>query len=261
MFLVAKFQQFHAELMRLSAKVGPGAWSSDGDAAFDRGLPESSPVAIRRALVTLLERQAMEAGREGGDVAVDLYRRAQYAMAALADEVFLHMAEWSGRDAWREDLIEARLFNSRRAGEELFERIDDLLRERDGLHTELARIYLTVLALGFQGKYRGQRDAEQELADYRRRLYRFIFGRAPQALHGKEPLVPQTYLAAIHNERRGVKVPYLRPWVVALVLIATAWLASSQLIWRYAVAELAPLVTQIRELAAEPRTASQPGRL
>jgi type VI secretion system protein ImpK len=263
MFLIEKFQQFGGELERLVAQISHGAWvfDSSGTGALEPDAPrdDASTVAIWRKLLTLLEKQALEAGREGGDVALAVYRRAQYAMAALADETFLHV-DWIGREAWRKNLLETRLFGTHTAGSELFDRIDELLRERDPVNNELARVYLAVLALGFQGKFRGQSDADQDLTGYRRRLFRFIFGREPQAVRGNEPLVPQTYTAT-RDERHAVELPYLRPWILAFIFTIVAWLAASEVIWKYAIADIEPLVREIITLAPDTTTAKPGGRV
>jgi hypothetical protein len=73
--------------------------------------------ALRR-LQTLLEMQALEAGRRGGEYGVLYYKEAQYVMAALADEIFLTL-DWTGRDTWRSDLLETRLFGTYDAGEKV----------------------------------------------------------------------------------------------------------------------------------------------
>jgi len=244
MFLIDRFQQFHSEVARLVTRVSAGTWVFEGPGTVGGNDPsESSPTAVWRRLLTVLERQALEAGREGGDFALELYRRAQFAMAALADEIFLNL-DWPGREAWREHLLEAKLFGTRRAGEEVFERIEELLRDRDTVYSELARVYLMVLALGFQGKYRGERDAEQELAAYRRRLFRFVFDREPQAVRGNERLVPQAY-AATRDERQTVELPYLRPWITALVVVILLWIAAAHALWMVEVNQLEPLVSKI----------------
>jgi type VI secretion system protein ImpK len=246
MFVTEKFQQFHTELMRLEERLREGGIAFDAEAPIEaRSAPGLTPSAAWRRVVAVLERQETEAVREGGDLALELYKRAQYAMAALADEVFLHL-DWHGREAWRQNLIEAKLSDSHRAGEALFERIDDLLRDRDAAQIELARVYLSVLALGFQGKYRGRPDAEQELEVIRRRLYRFIFGRDPRVVRGRESLVPQAYATTL--ERPRVELPHLKPWIWAIVLVTIVWLAGSHLIWRHHVREIEPLVDRILNL-------------
>lgn len=241
MFLIDKFQQFYGEVLRLRGRVAEGSWVFQGDTAANE--PRESPSGVWRKLVGLLERQSLDAGREGGDFGLEVYRRAQYAMAALADEIFINLA-WVGRDAWREHLLEAKLFGTHSAGEELFDRIDHLLRDHDSLYRELARIYLMVLALGFQGKYRGRPEADEVIESYRRRLFRFIYTRDPQVVQGGERVMPQAYAATL-DEASVTQLPYLKPWIWALVLIIVIWIAGSHLLWRHAVADLEPMVDDI----------------
>jgi type VI secretion system protein ImpK len=253
MFLLDRFQDFYREVLRLKQSVGQGSWVFDaqpgparqtpGAIGASGGVEDLSPTAVWRTLLALLERQALEASRSGGDFALEVYRRAQYAMAGLADEVFLHL-DWPGRDAWRSNLLEARLFGSHRAGEELFERIEELLRDRDNVYGELGRVYLTILALGFQGKYRGHPEAERELESYRRRLFRFVFGRDPQALRGEERLMPEAYGATL-DEGGGTTLPHLKPWLWALAALVVLWLGGGHLLWRSTLAGLQPLVTEV----------------
>lgn len=257
MFLLDRFQEFYAEVIRLKGRVARGTWVFEPETSTAAtAAEEPSATAVWRSLLSLLERQSLDAGRSGGDFAVEIYRRAQYAMAALADEIFLHL-EWAGRETWRDHLLEARLFGSHRAGEELFERIEELLRDRDTVHTELARVYLTVLALGFQGKFRGQPGAEQEIEGYRRRLFRFVFGRDPQAVRGNERLVPAAYVSTL-DEGSSTTLPYLKPWVWALVLLFVLWIGGSHLIWRSAIAEVRPVVDEI--LGASPAAETEEGQ-
>jgi type VI secretion system protein ImpK len=245
MFLIDKFQQFYGEVLRLRGRVVEGTWvfQTDPTPAGAAPEPRESPVGVWRKLVALLERQSLDASREGGDFGVAIYRRAQYAMAALADEIFINL-QWAGREAWREHLLEAKLFGSHRAGEELFERIDALLREHDALYGELARVYLMVLALGFQGKFRGRSDAHEEIESYRRRLFRFVYGREPQVVHGDERIVPQAYAATL-DEASTSKLPYLKPWIWTLVLVLVVWLAGSHLLWHNATSALEPVINEI----------------
>lgn len=246
MFLAERFQQFYAEVIRLKARVKEGSWVfpivTTAGTTIDP-LASDSPNAVWRQLLNVLERQSLDAGREGGELAVEIYRRAQYAMASLADEIFLNL-QWSGRETWRDHLLETKLFGTHNAGEELFARIDQLLRDRDAVYAELARIYLTVLALGFQGKFRGQPDADQIIEGYRRRLFRLLFNRDPQTPRGAEHLTPQAYGFTM-DEARRTQLPYLRPWLWAMAIVVLLWLGVSQVIWRSAVSTLEPLVDEI----------------
>jgi type VI secretion system protein ImpK len=237
MFLIERFQQFHGEMLRLTKQVEEGNWVFDpATAGTAEAVQDAAPSAVWRRLLSLLERQELEASRDGGDFAVELFRRAKYAMAAFADEIFLNLP-WAGREAWREHLLENRLFGSHRAGEELFERIETLLRDRDSAYTELARVYLIILALGFQGKYRGSANAAAELQDYRRRLFQFIFGRDPRTVRGEEQVVPQAYAATL-DEANATELPHLRPWLWAIAAVFVLWIAVGHLLWVDATAKL-----------------------
>ena len=250
MFVTEKFQQFHTELLRLQERLREGNMAFDDAPADARGAALTASAAWRRIL-NVLERQEQEAIRQGGDLGLELYKRAQYAMAALADEVFLNL-DWPGREAWRQNLVEAKLYGTHRAGEELFERIDDLLRDRDNGQSELARVYLSVLALGFQGKYRGRPDAEAEIEVIRRRLYRFIFGRDPKVVRGREAVAPQAYMGTI--ERPRVELPHLKPWIWAIVLIVVVFAATQHVIWIQLKSQLSPYVDRILDPYAAPAT-------
>ena len=57
------------------------------------------------------------------------------------------------------------------AGEALFQRIDRLFQQPDGGSRDLAAVYLAVLGLGFEGKFRAH-DSRGEVTEYRLRLHR-----------------------------------------------------------------------------------------
>lgn len=254
MFLIEKFQQFHAEVVKLKARVTAGAWVFPGEelAVPGRGATRESPTAVWQRLSSLLERQSLEAGSQGGDFAVELYRRAQYAMVALADETFLH-TDWMGRDSWRENLLETKFFRTHTAGEELFDRIEELLHERETVYAELARVYLMVLGLGFQGQYRGRPDADERIANYRRRLFRFVYSREPLAVHGNQYVVPQAYAATL-DESVSTELPYVKPWIWAIAVSLILWLGGSYGIWRYSKNQLEPTIDNILTMEKKEQT-------
>ncbi|HYR28784.1 MAG TPA: DotU family type IV/VI secretion system protein, partial [Thermoanaerobaculia bacterium] len=242
--------------VRLKARVTAGAWvfGSEETVGLGESAAKESPTAVWRRLSSLLERQALEAGSQGGDFALELYRRAQYAMVALADEVFLH-TDWAGRDSWRDHLLETKFFGSHRAGEELFERIEDLLHDRETLFAELGRIYLMVLGLGFQGKFRGRPDADAVIANYRHRLFRFVFNRDPLAVHGNQYVVPQAYAATL-DEAVTTELPYIKPWIWAIAASILLWVGGSYGIWYYSTKVLEPVVARIDAMEAHHQKAA-----
>lgn len=94
-----------------------------------------------------------------------------YLMTALADETMLNF-NWLGQGKWTECLLEEKFFGTHKAGEEVFNRIDKFLTNRNPLLTEIAEVYIKVLALGFKGRYRS--GNQNMIVSYRKKLYRFI---------------------------------------------------------------------------------------
>jgi type VI secretion system protein ImpK len=240
MSLTDRLYEFYSEVLRLRSRVSEGSFAF----AADESTVAESPRSVLRKLTGILERQALDAGRQGGDIALRIYRQAQFAMAALGDEIFLNF-DWEGRAMWREELLESKLFGSQHAGEILFDRIEELLRDRDAVGSELARVYLVVLALGFQGKYRDTIDGEHKLETYRQRLFRFIYKRDPQTTRGTEVVMPQAYASTAADAQRSTQLPYLRPWILGIVLLLAFWIGSSYAVFRYETSELDPLIDEL----------------
>ncbi len=204
--------------------------------------PPGAPGEVWRSLLLTLERQALAARRTGGDYALKVFAEAQYVMAAVADEIFLHL-DWGGRETWQSNLLESRIFHSHRAGDAIFERIEQLLTQRNPVVRDLAEVYLMALGLGFQGKWRDRPEAEEKLAEYRRRLHVFLFDREPE-LGGGGRLFPQAYghTLALGPGRR---LPHLRPWLWGFALLALLWVLVSIPLWHLLAKGLVPLLDRI----------------
>lgn len=242
-FLLAQFRELYREVIRWRQRVDRNAFREEG------GSPESAvalaPV-IWQGLLAQLDRQTIAVRRAGGEYAAEVFREAQYVMAALADEIFLHL-DWEGREAWRANLLEEKLFQSHRAGEVVFQRIDRILRSRDPIETELAKVYLFALGLGFQGRFRGPGGAER-IDAYRRQLYAFVINEDPDARKTPKPLFPEAYASTLDlGESR--RLPYVRRWVGAAVLLLLIWITVSHQIWRGLVEDMEPLIDRILDTA------------
>jgi len=87
--------------------------------------PEAAQT-LSKDLLQLIELQTLEARRSGGAAAMEYESQARYLKAVLADEILLN-SDWAGREHWRHELLEAKLFKSSHAGEQVFSQIDQLL--------------------------------------------------------------------------------------------------------------------------------------
>lgn len=208
---VAVLMQAHAAAIRLNeaeAQAGAGALSAQ--------------------LCQLIELQSLEAGRLAGKGHVDLELRARFLKAALADEIMLR-SDWAGRLHWRHVLVEATLFRTAHAGQQVFVDIDQLLTERDPARRPLARLYLYLLALGFQGRYRGGNHLEA-LAGYRRALFQFAWQRAPGMGGADAVLSEQPYASTLRFDGRA-RLSRPSRGAVIWVGLMLALLVLSEALW------------------------------
>ena len=189
---------------------------------------------INQDLSNLLKSQMSEIHSLGGDYWAGMYEQSQYVMAALADEIFLHM-EWEGKDEWRENLLEYNLFGSKVAGEKFFKDLDKLLSDGNPALLEMATVYHQALSLGFQGQYRGGDGVKLDF--YRKRLHIFIFQRDATWLDETPTLFPDAHKHLLAGGA-GEKLPYLGRWIFIIVVLIAVYIGISDYIWRDLTKEL-----------------------
>lgn len=214
-----------------------GAPSAAGVPAL--ALEPDAEIIIRR-LQDFLEAQAAQVGRTATDLMISQHREAQYAMAALADDLFIHDIEWNGREVWRGVLLEQALFRTRLAGERVFDRMEALLASNDRRLVQLAAVYLCVLGMGFKGRYRVP-GGESTLRNYSARLFEFVAGRESELGAGLLPagrtLIPAAYAHTLTDGKARTLARGPR-WPLVLGAIAGVWLVLGQALWWMSTAQL-----------------------
>ncbi len=241
--LYTYFHEYYSEVVRLKQLIKAGGLVIPRQGGEQtEASTRVTPAYIHHRLLPILERQRAEAAHRGGEYGATLYREAQYLMVALTDEIFLHRLAWDGREEWRNNLLESRLFDTYIGGERFFQNLDRLLTERNPVYADLARIYLIALSLGFQGRYRHTPQTE-ELERYQRELFTFITKRNPdglyQHLHYDEDkrLFGEAYGYTI-KESKTRPLPSARRWFIILGLVILGLLAISHFLWQYHTAPL-----------------------
>lgn len=225
-FVVRFFEDFVTEIVRFKDLIQKQAWIiTDG---FDTPSAESTAKHILSSLKEFLDRQSLAAPRFGGEFAAQYYSEAQFIMVALADEVFIH-TKWAGNKFWEGNILENQMFESHTAGEVFFENLNEFLKNRDPVRSDIAYLYLMALGLGFLGKYR-DKDDKGQLSHYRRQLYVFINHEEPKLQEKKHPLI----LSAYANTLKGnapKKLHDFRPWFVVFFIMFVIMLLASYQIW------------------------------
>jgi type VI secretion system protein ImpK len=209
--------------------------ATDASAVAEMATLVGRPQAIWNRLAVLLEQQLMEAARLAGPIGLEFHREAVYVMAALTDEMFLHL-DWEGKEFWLGHLLEAKFFQSHLAGEQFFRRIDQLLMRDDEPAAEIAAVYLSALALGFRGRYRAT-PHQNTIDGYRNRLFSFIARREPELTEHAERLFPQAYRNTL-GAGALPRLPNPRRWWLALGGAVVAWLLVAQIGWHNVSSEL-----------------------
>lgn len=221
------FRAFYRVAGELRHRVHDGAWPPP-DAG--NALPEA-----QAPLLDLLERFAEAAPADD-----PAQRQTRYLMAAYADDVFTRL-DWPLRDAWGASTLESQLFQTDRAADMVFNRIDTLLEIGDPGRRGLARAYLMALALGFRGRYREDPDA---LTDYRERLLTFAVPGAPQPGDEAMQLTPDAYRHTL-GSTPGKLLPNVRRWALAVIGILTLVGVLSIPLWRVATRSIGAAIENV----------------
>lgn len=195
---------------------------------------------IFNRLVELMTRQRKQVVAQESEGAQAYYDEALYIMVALADEVFLSLP-WSGRDIWREHLLEVHFFNTHQAGQKFFDRLDGFLAQNTVTHKDLGVLYLWALGLNFKGVYRGKE--EEVIARYKKFLYSLVLHGSKDALVGQTDsvLCEQAYRYTLRGTLPS-HIPSLRFWYKCLYGTIGVFFLMSLIIWRMDVQSLITLL-------------------
>lgn len=139
-----------------------------------------------------------------------------YALCALLDESVMNRGTTDeGYLTWRRDPLQARFFGTLNAGEELWERIRNLLKEPAPDTAVLTCMYRT-LQLGFVGQYRAQDD------EHREDVVRALGERVPAfALSQDAPVVVRA------SRLRSGRRLYWLSWIIGAAALAALWFVLS----------------------------------
>lgn len=194
-------------------------------------LDEEKTRVITEKIIAKLEaflRDSEEEALRGGSYIQAGYKTVQYIAVVLTDEIFLNL-NWQGQSYWDKNILESRLFNTRKGGEKLFQDLGDFLEQNDMLRSDIAAVYLHALALGFQGQYRHTRDLSH-LDVYMSKLYEFIYRQSPKVFTHHGTLFPDAYLHTI-EDAEAQKLPDPYRWYYYYFGGIVAFLVITYIMW------------------------------
>lgn len=142
-----------------------------------------------------------------------------YALCALLDESVLNRTvDDDGYLTWHKDPLQARFFGTLNAGEELWDRIGELLESPITDISVLVCFYWT-LQLGFVGRYQGQCNAHRQAVI--QALYQRVSQHYPSDI---------TSSATRVSKVGSMRIRYGLTWCMSIVVLIALWFVlSSQL--------------------------------
>jgi type VI secretion system protein ImpK len=247
-FLFSKFRAFYNEIIRFKHQ------KSEFSAGFSTAIvtdyaadltPDAAAEAQSKKLAEMLELQTAEASWMGGE-ALQYFPDAKYAMAALADELFMYM-EWEGQEAWSRHLVETRLFHTHAADVEVFKRMDKLLKDRPNSPAarDMARVYLLILAAGFQGKWRPF-ELPRAIANYRQNLFEYIHSTDPLMIYAPERRIFPEAAERTLVGHAVARFSGAQRWAAILIFLVTAYTVVAHVAWNRVSADLKDVTARIR---------------
>lgn len=217
-YLLGQFREFAADLIELREPAGRDA---------------TDPGSVWGMAVERVERRMGEARRDRDRAPAEAAFELPYAMAALADETFLHL-DWKGSAYWRAHLVETHLFGTRAAGQRIFERIDGILAADSAGRAGMAAVYLLLLGLGFRGRFASAAGAA-EIERRRAALSVWIGRKSPGLLGdlrngGSGHVTAEAYA---HTVADGVvtQLPTPARWWGVAAAVPLLWLGGSFYVW------------------------------
>jgi type IV/VI secretion system ImpK/VasF family protein len=175
---------------------------------------------VRDELIASLEQHEAEVRR--GNIDATDYREACFAFVAWADETVLQLRDWPHRRLWENQSLQFKYYQTRNAGEEFFQHLEDLAPEK----RDVREVYYASLGLGFKGRYFTD---EARLNGIRHEQANHLT-QPVEDVQSIDKLTPQPYEVP-YPPRRPPRTPWTRILpLLGLVLLIT--LPLGYILWR-----------------------------
>lgn len=186
-------------------------------------------------LIDLLSEQERMISNNTNAYVYNIYKELQYMMAGFADEIFLEL-KWPAmfQKYWSNHLIESKLFDTHIAGEAIFNRIDSIISNHEDQNL-LIPIYITVLSLGFYGKYRMKalnNEEPQEIIQYKKLLFDLMYNVNKTDKTSDLSLFPDSKLYTITN-KNIIRNSTFFLWSGILCGVLLTYSLISYILWSY----------------------------
>lgn len=163
-----------------------------------------NPAALRAGLADAVRR--FETNARAAGVPNEQVIAARYVLCTFVDQC-ASSTPWGGSGAWATHSLLVQFHNEAWGGEKVFQLLSKLGKDVPA-NRNLLELLHAVLALGFEGRYRGMDNGRQQLDSVRERLAQLL----RQHAGATEPELSPQWQGVASNARLGDGVPL---WVVA----------------------------------------------
>lgn len=172
------------------------------------------PAALHRQLAS--EIRNFETRAQGYGLSPETVFTARYVLCTTIDE-FVLSTPWGANSVFRNQSLLLLFHQERLGGDKFFQLLDSLIRD-PARNIDLLELMYVCLALGFQGRYRVERDGTNSLEAIRENLYRTIRNHRGDIEHELSP-----HWEGIDNSVQGKKVRIPLWAVISIVLAVLAF--------------------------------------
>ena len=159
---------------------------------------------------------------------------AEYLMTIYVDELFISF-DWFGKDYWTNNLLEYELFGTHQAGDAFYEKLDGLIISYDATKSELAKVFILMLSLGFKGKYRGRKDL-QSINKYKK-ILRNLLNINPDYSIIENEVMLKVHEKYVIQRKNSLKYRY-RSYFFYFGIMLIIYLGCTAFYWDHAVSAL-----------------------
>ncbi|PLZ04038.1 type IV secretion protein DotU [Burkholderia sp. WAC0059] len=190
------------------------------------GKPESVMVLRQRCQHLMAQ---FSAALEQRGVAADVRDDAIYAQCGLLDEAVLRALPMDDKPRWDAQPLQVERFGKHDAGERVFERLTERMREA-APNADLLECYAAILGLGFMGRYASPRGTSSGASEGQAQRTSLLASLDAQ-LQALRPAATRTLIADRRDKRLADWFYRLSPWAIAGLACVAA--ALVYLIWSH----------------------------
>lgn len=240
-FIIGAFADYYQELVMAKTAIASGKFQDylGSNSISSNSIDADVLGAIYKKLKAKLTKQQRFIRANTTAFEQHDYLKVLYAACVITDEQFLFDVDWGGQknqqklqQLWQDDyLLERSFFKTEDAGFSVYEKIDEILKERvnDNNRSDLIAVYLLLLTLGFRGKYRTSiMRKSKQLEETKRKLYRALDKPLDQ-----DQIFAQAYqhLLAVTEDPNIHRMAPLKRWYQYSCYAVIAYLLLSSIIW------------------------------